>query len=134
MILGGAPVRGLDRHGSGAWGASRDGGRRTHKGVDYAFWPGSTLLSPVTGEVTKLGYAYGDDLRWRYVEITDGPRRYRFFYAQPIIAVGATVFEGDRLGVVQDLRERYPGITPHVHVSMWRDEHRVNPELEMPNG
>ncbi len=74
------PKRTPDAFGSGDFGASRDGGARTHNGQDYSAVPGSTVLSPVAGKVMKLGYPYGDDLSYRYVEIKDGEnRRWRLF-------------------------------------------------------
>jgi len=72
------PKRGTDGYGSGEFGASRS--NRTPHGVDYACYPGSQLLSPVKGSVTKLGYPYRDDMAYRYVEITDcNELRHPFF-------------------------------------------------------
>lgn len=132
MILSAAPIRVNGRWGSGEWGASRDGGSRTHKGVDYCMWPGSLFLCPMSGTVTKLGYAYPDDLtQWRYVELVEGEYRARFFYITPSVAESQIVRKGDPLGTVEDLRERYNGITPHVHISLWRGSQRLNPDLEI---
>lgn len=132
MILGAAPIRTQDAWGSGEWGASRDGGKRQHRGVDYCFWPGTLYLSPMSGTVTKLGYAYPGDLtRWQYVEVSQGPYRARFFYLTPSVAVSQAVRKGDPLGAVEDLRERYPKISPHVHISLWRGDQRLNPDLEI---
>lgn len=108
------PLRGADSWGSGAYGAPR--GSRKHKGIDYAASPGTVLESNVAGRVTKLGYPYGDDLSFRYVEVTseDG-YRHRFFYVYPRVGRGDVVAAGDVLGVVQDSTGRYEGITNHVH-------------------
>ncbi len=62
-----AKERVMDTWGSGHFGASR--GERTHIGIDYACSPGSQILAPCIGEVTKLGYPYSNDLSFRYVEI-----------------------------------------------------------------
>lgn len=123
-----APLRGVDLFGSGAFKAPR--GSRTHKGIDYAALPGSTVLSPVAGEVTKLGYPYGDDLSFRYVEITTPlNKRWRFFYVLPGASLGEEIKEGESLGTVQDLNPRYKGITPHIHLEvMLLDGSVVNPE------
>lgn len=124
------PRRGIDRHGSGAWGAPR--GARTHKGVDYACYPGTEILSPRNGVCTKLGYPYGDDLSFRYVEITDEREtRIRFFYVTPALAEGDAVKAGDLIGTAQDIVARYPGITGHIHVEMVRDGNHLNPDLEL---
>jgi len=132
MITSAAPIRGQDRWGSGEWHASRDGGTRKHEGIDYAMWPGSLFFAPMSGTVTKLGFAYSDDLtRWRYCEMVEGDYRARFFYITPSVAVSQIVRKGDPIGTVEDLRERYDSITPHVHISLWRGEHRLNPDLEI---
>ncbi len=117
LILIEPPERGRDSWGSGAFGASR--GSRTHVGIDYAVQPGSVLLSPVTGVVTKLGYPYGDDLSFRYVQVTDEDKnRHRFFYVEPGVKLGDEIFPATTLGTVQDIVRRYPtprGMKPHIH-------------------
>ena len=75
-----APIRENDKFGSGYFGASRDGGKRQHKGVDYAVYPGSLVYAHVGGTVTKLGFPYGDDLGFRYVQITDTKTNYNLRY------------------------------------------------------
>lgn len=115
-----APRRTSDSFGSGHYGAPR--GSRIHSGIDFAARPHSLLLSPIAGEVTKLGYPYSDDMEFRYVEVTDSDGlRHRFFYIFPGVAFGETIDVGDPLGTVQDLEPRYPGITPHAHYEIRQD-------------
>lgn len=127
MILVQPPVREQDDYGAGHWNAPR--GSRTHRGVDYACWPDSVLLSPLSGFVSRLGFPYAsgvgnpsDSNPFRYVEVTDSDGlRHRFFYVLPIVGLGQAVASGDQLGRVQDIRRRYPAqegrqaITPHTH-------------------
>lgn len=113
MHLHNMPLRGHDRHGGGEFGASRGG--RSHGGIDLVVPAGEEILSPVTGEVTKLGYTYGDDLSYRYVEVTAEGYRYRLFYVAPTVRVGDKVEYGDPVGTAQNIKRRYPGITPHIH-------------------
>ncbi len=114
-------LRGTDSYGSGRYGASR--GTRKHTGIDYAVLEGSTLLSPIAGRVSKLGYPYGDDLSFRYVQITTEDNfAWRFFYIEPAVRVPLFVKVGDVLGSVQDLDGRYPGITPHIHLEIKNSE------------
>ena len=129
MITSILPVRGNDAHGSGAWGASR--GSRTHKGIDFAAFPLTRICSPIDGECTKLGYPYGDDLSFQYVEVTDERgRQHRFFYLEPLVKVGDTIKTGQPLGTVQDLERRYHGITPHCHYEIKRNGEYLNPAFE----
>jgi len=117
------PVR-HDSMGAGYFGAPR--GSRKHNGVDFSCYPESKILAPVTGEVTKLGYPYGDERYggsqhsepYRYVEVTaqDG-KRHRVFYIKPSVEVGEVVVEGrDVVGYSQDLTKRHGGaMVNHVH-------------------
>lgn len=109
-----------DEAGSGEFGSSRDGGARTHSGVDFVSKPDSPVLAPVTGKVSKLGYPYGNDLSYRYVQITDEEgNAHRLFYVKPSknLAIGQPVTQYDPIGTAQDVSRRYPdrGMTPHVH-------------------
>jgi murein DD-endopeptidase MepM/ murein hydrolase activator NlpD len=84
--------------------------------VDYACTPNSRVLAIKGGEVTKLGYCYGDDLSFRYVEIRSADGLYaRYLYVEPLVIVGERVRMGDVLGHSQSLTGRYEGITEHVH-------------------
>lgn len=117
-----AAPRTWDHFGSGAYGASRDGGVRHHAGVDYAAVAGQAVKAPISGYVTRIGYAYDDDLSFRYVEITNPALRYqaRVLYVSPEVAVGETVRLGEAIGEAQTLQGRYPGITDHVHLEVAR--------------
>lgn len=115
-------MRGRDPQGSGRFGASRDGGTRTHNGIDLVSNPGEMhMLSPGDpvrslndGIVTKLGYPYSHDLSFRYVEVKDvRGYRCRYFYVQPTVDLDDRIHAGDMLGTLQELP--YPGITQHFH-------------------
>lgn len=113
MHLHEMPFRRCDGHGCGGFGDSR--GARKHKGVDLACRPGTAVNSPVSGRVTKLGYPYGDDLSFRYVEISTNGYRYRVFYVEPTVSEGDEVSRDSFIGKSQSLDGRYSGITEHVH-------------------
>lgn len=120
MNLSDMHLRKCDQHGSGEFGASR--GSRRHNGVDLACMAGTLVGSPVDGMVSKLGYPYGDDLSFRYVEVEAQGYAFRVFYIDPLVSVGRQVQRGDILGACQSLMQRYPGITDHVHLEV-KDEH-----------
>lgn len=124
------PVVRNDAAGSGLYGASR--GNRKHRGVDYLCRPGGLVFSPVAGVVSKLGYPYGDDLTWRYVQITDDHgNRHRVFYCLPLVNSGEMVLAGEVIGEAQDISTRYPGqgMQPHIHYELINEDgDYVNPE------
>jgi murein DD-endopeptidase MepM/ murein hydrolase activator NlpD len=113
--------RGEDAYGEGRFHASRDGGSRDHEGVDYVATPGQTVVAPISGYVSKIGYAYPDDQSLKFVEI-ENPALHltaRAFYVDPSVAVGDTVAVGRPIGQAHSLQQRYPlGITDHVHLEI----------------
>lgn len=116
----GAAPRGHDDFGDGRFGARRDGGTRAHEGVDYVATAGQTVRAPMSGYVTKIGYAYAGDTALKFVEITNPALGYaaRAFYVTPGVEVGQTVRLGQPIGEVESLQGHYPGITDHVHLEI----------------
>lgn len=111
------PPRGTDKHGSGEWQAPRSYGK--HRGEDVAAWPGSIVHSFTVGMVTKIGFLYSDDPSYRYVEVlTPLDFRVRYLYVEPCVGLGDHISVDQPIGAVQDIRKRYEGITPHVHLSV----------------
>lgn len=121
------PIRKQDSWGSGEFHASR--GNRLHQGIDFCCHPGSDVCSTVTGLITKIGYPYGDDMRFKYVQVTDNKGlSHRYFYVLPSIDLGDVVSIGDALGTSQELGERYPDITEHFHYEIKEGDKYLNPE------
>jgi hypothetical protein len=118
----GKAVRLHDAFGDGEFGASRDGGAREHEGVDYISRAGQAVKSPISGFVTRIGFAYADDQRLQYVEISNPAIRYvtRVFYVTPEVREGQVVRIGQEIGQARSLQARYPGITNHVHMEIAR--------------
>ena len=120
--------RGRDDYGCGHFGASR--GKRTHIGEDFKAEPGQLVTSDVDGECTKLGYPYGDDLSFRYVQVTNSDGSHcRYFYTSPTVAVGDSIKKGQVIGRVQDIAARYTNgkMTNHIHFEVKRGGHALNP-------
>ncbi len=130
-------VRGIDAYGSGAFGASRDGGRRAHHGVDFVATPGEPIRAPIAGVVTRVGAAYAGQDTLQYVEIANSTTRYtaRVLYVGPAVQPGWTVAAGDVIGRAQDLAARYPaGMTNHVHVELTGGKGgRLDPLVVLPD-
>ncbi|MET3668044.1 M23 family metallopeptidase [Caulobacter sp. 1776] len=116
----GAAPRGHDDFGDGWFGARRDGGSRDHEGVDYVAKAGQAVHAPMSGYVTKIGYAYAGDTELKFVEIANPALGYaaRAFYVTPGVEVGQAVRLGDTIGEVESLQGHYPGITNHVHLEI----------------
>jgi murein DD-endopeptidase MepM/ murein hydrolase activator NlpD len=116
----GAAPRGHDDFGDGEFGARRDGGSRSHEGVDYTAKAGQDVHAPISGYVTKIGYAYSGSSDLKFVEITNPALGYvaRAFYVTPGVEVGQSVRLGQTIGRDQSLQGHYPGITDHVHLEV----------------
>jgi peptidoglycan LD-endopeptidase LytH len=130
--------RGHDAYGHGEYGASRDGGARMHEGVDYVSKAGQTVVAPMSGFVTRVGWAYSGDSTLRTVEINNPALNYvvRVLYVEPSVSVGDAVAIGDTIGKAQSLQDKYPGgMTNHVHLQVaptgkdWMDASLVMPEV-----
>ncbi len=118
----GKAVRATDAFGCGEFGAPRDGDERRHEGVDYISTVGQVVKAPISGFVTRIGYAYADDRFLRFVEINNPALHYtsRVFYVLPSVAEGQAVRLGQPVGWAMSLQRRYPGITNHVHLEIER--------------
>lgn len=129
MIFASLPQRVPDSAGDGAFGASR--GDRTHNGIDYSCSPGTGILAPCDGVVTKLGYPYGDDLSYRYVQVTDTDGLdHRVFYIEPQVRLNQNVIEGtSQIGEAQDICARYPdqGMANHCHYEVKDGDEYLDP-------
>lgn len=113
--------RGDDAYGEGEFGARRDGGARRHEGVDYMARAGQAVSAPISGYVTKIGYAYADEPNLKFVEITNPALRIaaRVFYVNPKVEVGQPVAMGRPIGTAKSLQRKYPGgMTDHVHLEV----------------
>jgi murein DD-endopeptidase MepM/ murein hydrolase activator NlpD len=110
-----------DAYGEGEFGARRDGGSRRHEGVDYKAKAGQDVDAPISGYVTKIGYAYAGDPNLKFVEITNPALSYaaRVFYVNPKVQVGDTVSIGQAIATAHSLQRKYPGgMTDHVHLEI----------------
>ena len=117
----GQGLRQTDAYGCGEFGASRDGGTRPHEGVDFIADAGQRLVAPISGYVTKIGFAYSDDSTLKFVEISNPALRYaaRVFYIDPQVVVGQSVHLGQTIGLHHTLEKKYPdGMTDHVHLEI----------------
>lgn len=112
-----------DEAGLGHFGAPRgtkpDGSKKYHDGVDLVVYPGQEVYSLITGVGEKVDYPYRTDLRWKGFQMNNHLVRVEYWYLEPDVElIGQMVKAGDRIGVAQDITEKYPGqgMTPHIHL------------------
>lgn len=136
-----AGVERNDADGHGWYGASRDGGRRQHKGVDItANAPGDPVFAPIEGVVEKHGWT-DNNLTHQIVNIrgtgTHDGLKFRLFYVDPgTLKPGTPVLAGDQIGTYQDFKAAYPArknMRHHVHVESLYDGKHIDPSLLLPN-
>jgi murein DD-endopeptidase MepM/ murein hydrolase activator NlpD len=117
----GREPRDVDAYGEGRFHATRDGGARLHEGVDYVAKAGQVVDAPISGYVTKIGYAYPGDHVLRFVEI-ENPALHlqaRVFYVDPDVTAGQAVAVGQPIGHAHSLQKKYPGgIIDHIHLEI----------------
>lgn len=86
------------------------------------------MIAPISGFVSKIGYAYPGNTTLRYVEI-ENPALHleaRVFYLDPEVRVGDSVALGHPIGRSHTLQHRYPGITDHVHLEIAEDGRKID--------
>jgi murein DD-endopeptidase MepM/ murein hydrolase activator NlpD len=124
-----------DGFGSGAFGASRDGGIRPHQGVDLVADPGTEVTSPVTGTVIGTFDPYRrspnpakhDQVQGISIRADDGSI-VNMMYVGTDLQPGAKVVAGEtKIGTTQSLQGLYPGIQDHVHFEIKRKGVAVDP-------
>lgn len=109
-----------DAMGSGIFGASRSGGTRKHNGIDLIFAPGETVLSPITGTVTRLALPYANDPSYSGIEIKNDDYRIKLFYISPAVAVGTAVNAGQAIATAQNIAAKHGGgMVNHVHIEVY---------------
>lgn len=127
LVRGAQGIRGEDAWGAGYFGAPR--GKRTHRGVDIVAQKGEDILAPMDGEIVRKARPYDDDERYSGLLLAGSGRwagmEIKVFYIEP--RPPGPVRQGDVIGRAQDIAAKYPGITPHVHIEVWRGGAAVDP-------
>jgi len=115
--------RGADSQGSGAYGSPRGG--RMHSGTDYICEPGQNVYAPISGLVVREALPYSAE-SFSGLIIMSPSMEIALFYMEPDKAlIGTQVFEGQIIGEAQDITQKYPGITPHIHMQI----NSIDPEI-----
>jgi murein DD-endopeptidase MepM/ murein hydrolase activator NlpD len=118
-VVSSQKIRDCDPFGCGSFGASR--GSRKHKGIDIISTPNQLIASPISGEITRFPFPYGNDLSYTGIEIVNTTHKVKMFYVKPIVAIGKKVFAGEIIAKSQDIAAKYsPKMTNHVHVEVYK--------------
>ena len=118
-------IRDTDEWGSGAYGAPR--GDRTHRGIDIVTTHGQVITAPFDGIMVRRADPYEDDPAYTGCLLrreSDG-LEIKLFYIENL-STGA-VSEGQKIGTAQDIAQKYPGITNHIHLEVWLNGAPVDP-------
>lgn len=101
------------------WGATRDGGKRSHEGIDIFAPKGTPVIAATQGRVSGTG---NRGLGGKQVWVRDGKRGNSLYYAHldSIIAKpGQKVFPGDTLGLVGNTGNART-TPPHLHFGIYK--------------
>ena len=127
----GKGLRKADKWGKGCYGASRGKGMRLHKGADYVCEPGQDIIAPIGGIIARESRPYGEpDWLYRYSGLImyNELCNITLFYLEPLrFLIGTTVRMGDKIGIAQDISEKYAEMVPHIHLQI----NSIDPELFM---
>lgn len=111
--------RKCDKFGCGSFGASRDGGARSHAGMDVLSEVGSPVFAPFGGTV-RVFQAYKNYGGLLGIEVKGKAYSCKIMYVNhiPELKTGDKVRAGQMIGYAQSLQEKYPGISNHLHVEV----------------
>lgn len=114
------PVLGASNKSIGSfYGASRDGGKRTHEGVDIFAKKGTPVIAPSAGYISRVGTS---KLGGKVVWMQDKKRGHSYYFAhldQQLVHAGKKVNQGDTLGTVGNTGNAR--FTPsHLHFGIYQ--------------
>ena len=101
------------------WGAVRDGGRRSHEGIDIFASKGTPVVAATAGRISRTG---NRGLGGKQVWLRDSKRGNSLYYAHldSIIAIpGQRVSPGDTLGLVGNTGNAKT-TPPHLHFGIYK--------------
>lgn len=101
------------------WGAARDGGARSHEGIDVIAPRGTPLIASVPGTITNVGV---NSLGGNVVNLSADRLNISLYYAhldQQLVQSGQRVQAGDTLGTVGNTGNAIT-TAPHLHLGIYR--------------
>ncbi|CAG5069997.1 hypothetical protein DYBT9623_02737 [Dyadobacter sp. CECT 9623] len=109
------------------WGADRDGGVRSHEGIDIRAKKGTPVVASESGFITQTGT---NNLGGKVVFLSSLSSPYSLYYAHldsQLVSTGQRVTLGDTLGLVGNTGNAIT-TAPHLHFGIYqRGQGAVNP-------
>lgn len=100
------------------WGAQRDGGARSHEGIDIKAPRGTPVIAVEDGFITQTGT---NNLGGKVVFLSSNGSPYSIYYAHldsQLVSVGQRVIRGDTLGLVGNTGNAIT-TAPHLHFGIY---------------
>ena len=112
-----------DAMGHGHFMASRSGGSRQHKGIDYEVVKGQAIYSPISGKVTRTAQPYANDKKYSGIVIQNNRYVVKIFYMKTDLSlIGQNVVVGQKIGLAQSISEKYSSaMKDHIHIEVYED-------------
>jgi hypothetical protein len=124
-----------DTLGLGHYGASRDGGIRSHAGIDIEVYKSQPIYAPFNGTVTRKYFAYPNNKKYLGLEMISevGEFKIKIMYCVPTDAkIGSYVKKGEMIGYAQAISEKYSTLmTDHLHVELYQYGNRMDPSTHI---
>ena len=123
-----------DIAGDGHYGASRSNGTRKHAGVDLEISPGQIIKAPFKAKIIREAYPYASDLSYHGIylqSLEDKDIKVKMFYLKKLsnLKAGDLIQAGDPIAFAENISAKYSkSMTPHIHVEIYQNDVRVNPE------
>lgn len=124
-----------DAGGDGHYGAKRSKKEKkgetwvlvvyTHGGTDFEGFPGQPVLAPIAGKIEREARPYAN-ANYSGVLLAGPSGKVKMFYLRPHAElIGTWVEQGQPIGLMQDISQRYDNVGPHVHLQI----EEFDPEL-----
>ncbi|HVG11857.1 MAG TPA: M23 family metallopeptidase, partial [Flavisolibacter sp.] len=120
------PVAGGKAKAGSFWGASRDGGQRSHEGIDIFAAKGTPAIAAAPGVISGVREGgIGGKVVW----LRPRDKRVHLYYAhldQQLVQEGQSVEEGDTLGLVGNTGNART-TPPHLHFGVYTSSGAIDP-------
>lgn len=108
------------------WGASRDGGNRSHEGVDIFADRGTPVIAVADGRVNRVGL---NNLGGKVIFLRPKGRNLSLYYAHldsQLVQMGESVNQGDTIGLVGTTGNAV-STAPHLHFGIYSSGGAIDP-------